>query len=60
MELKGQVEDFIFQNESNSYSIAILDVGGLDPLTIVGYLPFVAVRRYHQSTRKNGSTSRLW
>ncbi len=60
MELKGQVEDFIFQNESNSYSIAVLDIGELDPLTVVGYLPFVAVRRHHQSPRKNGGTPRLW
>ena len=35
VEIKGQVEDFIFQNEVNSYSIAVLDVGNIDPLTVV-------------------------
>lgn len=43
MEIKGQVEDFIFQNELNSYTIAVLDTGDIKPLVVVGYLPFIVV-----------------
>ena len=43
MELKGQIEDFIYQNESNSYTIAVLRTQDLDEITVVGYLPFIAV-----------------
>ena len=43
MELKGQIEDFIYQNESNSYTIAVLQTNELDDITVVGYLPFIAV-----------------
>ena len=40
MELKGQVEEFIYQNEVNSYTICTF--GTEDELvTIVGYLPFI-------------------
>ena len=44
MELKGQVEEIIYQNEVNSYTIAVLSTEQ-ELLTIVGYLPFVNVRR---------------
>lgn len=40
MELKGQIEDIIYQNEVNSYTIAVLNTDKED-ITIVGYLPFV-------------------
>ncbi len=40
MELKGEVEDIIYQNETNSYTIAIFDTEE-EETTIVGYLPFV-------------------
>ena len=43
MELKGQIEDFIYQNESNSYTIAVMQTEDLEVVTIVGYLPFIAV-----------------
>lgn len=44
MELKGQIEEFIYQNESNDYSIAIFSVDETqDVLTVVGYLPFITV-----------------
>jgi len=43
LELKGQIEDFIYQNESNSYTIAVLQTQDLDEITVVGYLPFIAV-----------------
>ena len=43
MELKGQIEEFIYQNESNSYTIAILVTEEQEPITVVGYLPFIAI-----------------
>lgn len=43
MELKGQLEDIIYQNESNSYTIAVMQTEDLEVVTIVGYLPFIAV-----------------
>ena len=43
MELKGQIEEFIYQNESNSYSIAVLSTEEGEVVTVVGYLPFIAV-----------------
>lgn len=42
MELKGEVEDIIYQNEINSYTIAVFDTEE-EETTIVGYLPFVQV-----------------
>ena len=43
MELKGQIEEFIYQNEANSYTIAVFQTQEQDLVTIVGYLPFIAV-----------------
>lgn len=60
MEIKGQIEDFIFQNEVNSYSIAVLDVGDIDPLTVVRISSVCRSGRYGQATRQDGSTSGLW
>ena len=40
MELKGQLEEFIYQNEMNGYSIGILDTEE-EKVTVVGYLPFI-------------------
>lgn len=40
MELEGQVEDIIYQNEVNSYTIANISVEE-ELVTVVGYLPFV-------------------
>ena len=59
MELKGQVEEIIYQNEVNSYTIAVLSLQE-DLVTIVGYLPFVNVRRLFESYRQNGCSSRIW
>ena len=42
MELKGEVESIIYQNEINSYTIAILETEE-EQTTIVGYLPFVNI-----------------
>ena len=40
MELIGEVQDIIYQNETNSYTIAIFETDK-EEITIVGYLPFV-------------------
>ena len=40
MEIKGEVEDIIYQNEVNNYTIAVFDTEE-EETTIVGYLPFV-------------------
>lgn len=48
MEIKGEVTDIIYQNEVNSYTIAIFETEE-EETTIVGYLPFV----------KNGDTLKV-
>ena len=40
MELKGTVQDIIYKNEANGYTIATFDMESAET-TIVGYLPFV-------------------
>jgi len=40
LELRGQVEGIIYQNEVNSYTIANLETE-TEEITIVGYLPFI-------------------
>ena len=40
MELKGTVQDIIYKNETNGYTIAGFDMESAET-TIVGYLPFV-------------------
>ena len=39
-ELIGEIQDIIYQNETNGYTIAVLETDK-DEITIVGYLPFV-------------------
>ncbi|MBR1540896.1 MAG: AAA family ATPase [Clostridia bacterium] len=41
MELKGQIVEFIYKNDSNSYTIAEFEKEDGSSLTIVGYLPFI-------------------
>mgnify|MGYP003302504456 CR=1 FL=1 len=60
MELKGQIEEFIYQNEANSYTIAVFQTEEQEILTVVGFLPFIAVRRLLEIDRKDGSSSRIW
>ena len=44
MELRGQIEEFIYQNETNSYTIAVFSTEEeQEIITVVGYLPFIAV-----------------
>ena len=40
LEIKGEVTDIIYQNEVNSYTIAVFETDE-EETTIVGYLPFV-------------------
>jgi len=40
MELEGQIEDIIYQNEINGYTVAEFHTKG-DSVIIVGYLPFI-------------------
>lgn len=42
MEIKGEVADIIYQNELNSYTIAVFETDE-EETTIVGYLPFVSI-----------------
>ena len=42
MELKGEIKEIIFQNEINSYTIAVMDTE-FEELTVVGYLPFITI-----------------
>ena len=48
MEIKGEVTDIIYQNDVNSYTIAVFETEE-EETTIVGYLPFV----------KNGDTLKV-
>ena len=41
MELTGVVEEFIYQNESNSYTIAVFMSDDNELHTVLGYLPFI-------------------
>ncbi|WP_426348908.1 SF1B family DNA helicase RecD2 [Alloiococcus sp. CFN-8] len=40
-EIKGIVEDIIYKNEDNGYTIAKLDVSK-DTITVVGYIPYIS------------------
>ena len=42
MELKGEIKEIIFQNEINSYTIAVIETE-FEELTVVGYLPFMTI-----------------
>lgn len=41
MEIKGQIIEFIYKNDANSYTIADFEQDNGENLTIVGYLPFI-------------------
>jgi len=43
LEIRGQIEEFIYQNESNSYTIAVFSLEDGEVITVVGYLPFISV-----------------
>ena len=41
LEIIGTIEEFIYQNETNSYTIAVFLTEDQDLVTVVGYLPFI-------------------
>jgi len=42
LQLAGTVKSIIFQNQENGYTVLRLDVGGDEPIIVVGCLPFAA------------------
>lgn len=42
MEIKGEIKEIIFQNEINSYTIAVFQTE-TEETTVVGYLPFITI-----------------
>ena len=42
LQIIGTVKNVIFQNEENGYTVLRLDVGGAEPITVVGCLPYAA------------------
>ena len=41
--LKGTIEEVVFHNDENGYTVLILEAEGLkEPVTVVGELPFAA------------------
>lgn len=59
MELKGQIEEIIYQNDSNSYTIAIFETEE-NVITIVRIFTVYNSWRFTKNKWKNGSTSRVW
>ena len=43
MEIKGQIEEIVYTNEENSYTVCTLSLEDDTMLTAVGYLPFISV-----------------
>ena len=42
MEIRGELKEIIFQNDVNGYTIGVIE-NEEEELTIVGYLPFIAI-----------------
>ena len=42
--IEGAVDTVVYQNEENGYTVLRLDVGGEEPVTVVGCIPGVARR----------------
>ena len=42
LRIVGTVKNIIFQNQENGYTVLRLDVGGDEPVTVVGCMPFAA------------------
>ena len=59
MEIKGEVEDIIYQNELNSYTIAVF--GAEDEETTVVRLSTICKKRRHTKTNwKLCRAQRIW
>ena len=41
MELKGQITEFIYKNDSNSYTVAELEKEDGNSIVVVGYMTFI-------------------
>ena len=59
MELKGCIEDIIYQNEENGYTICEMIIDD-ERITAVGYLPFINKGDTLKIIRKICYTSRIW
>ena len=46
LELEGRLRDVIFQNESNGYTVGVLETNDDEEITVVGYLPTVREGEY--------------
>lgn len=60
LEVKGQIEELIYQNEANGYTIAVFTTEEEKVITIVRIFAFYIMRRLFKTNRENGSTSRIW
>ncbi|MBR3696754.1 MAG: hypothetical protein IKM97_00540 [Clostridia bacterium] len=60
MEVKGQIEEIIYQNEANGYTIAVFTTEEEKVITIVRIFAFYYMWRLPKISRKNGSTSGIW
>lgn len=60
LEIKGQILEFIYKNDSNSYAIAEFEKEDGDIVTIVRVSTFYRRGRYPKIIWKNGCTSGVW
>lgn len=60
MELEGQIQEFIYQNDTNNYTIAVMLTSENEVVTVVGYLPFITERRLSKGIWKDGCSPRIW
>lgn len=60
MELKGQILEFIYKNDSNSYTIAELEKSDGEIITVVRVSSFYRRGGYPKIVWKNGCSSRIW
>ncbi len=60
LSLEGVVEDIIFRNEVNSYTVAVLNTPPDGDATIVGYAPFINIGETITVEGGLGVSSKLW
>ena len=53
-ELQGQIIEFIFQNDVNSYTIAVVETNEGEEITVTGYLPFINIGNLQERTSSGG------
>jgi len=59
LELKGSIEDIIYQNEANGYTICEMQTEE-ERITAVGYLPFINQGDTLKMIRKIRCSPRVW